>query len=54
MSTAEAWVKVELPPSAAGECYSFRVSARKEGRPIGMLTIHGRDGVGWDYRFTVK
>jgi hypothetical protein len=52
--TAETWVRLELPPSAAGECYSFRLSARKGGRPIGMFTTHGRGGLGWDYRFTVK
>jgi len=53
-STTETWVKAELEPSAEGECYAFRLSARKAGRPIGMFTIHGRGGLGWDYRFTVK
>ena len=53
-TTTEAWVKAELAPSAEGECYSFRLSALKEGRPLGMLTTHGRDGLRWDYRFTVK
>ena len=53
-STAETWVKVELEPSAEGECYSFRLTARKDGRTLGMLTTHGRDGMGWDYRFVVK
>ncbi|HEY6001014.1 MAG TPA: hypothetical protein VI078_17155, partial [bacterium] len=53
-STTEDWIKLELPPSAAGECYSFRLTARKSERPIGMFTTHGRDGLGWDFRFTVK
>ena len=52
--TSEAWVKSDLPPSAEAECYSFRLSASKDGRPLGMLTTHGRNGLGWDYRFTVK
>jgi hypothetical protein len=53
VSTAETWAQVDLEPSAEGECYSFRLTARKDGRTLGMLTTHGRDGMGWDYRFTV-
>ena len=53
-TTPDAWVNVELPPSAEGECYSFRLTASREGRPLGILTTHGKTGFGWDYRFVVK
>jgi hypothetical protein len=52
-STTEGWVKLELPPSAAGECYSFRLVASRDGLPAGILATHGAGGVGWDLRFTV-
>lgn len=52
-SSTEAWVKVELSPSRAGECYSFRLTARRENQPVGILAIHGKADLGWDYRFTV-
>jgi hypothetical protein len=53
-STTDPWVNVELPPSREGECYSFRLSAKKGGQPIGILATHGKTGLGWDYRFVVK
>jgi hypothetical protein len=52
-SIGEAWAKVELPPSREGECYSFRLSAIRDGRPVGVMATHGKGGLGWDYRFTV-
>jgi hypothetical protein len=52
-STPESWVKVDLPPNKAGECYSLRLTANKGGKTIGILTTHGKAGVGWDYRFSV-
>jgi hypothetical protein len=52
-STTDTWVKVDLPPSPAGECYSLRLTARREGRTVGILVTHGTTGLGWDYRFTV-
>lgn len=53
-STKDAWVKVDLEPNREGECYSFRLTAGKEGRPAGILATHGKTGLGWDFRFTVK
>jgi hypothetical protein len=53
-TTPDAWVNVELPPSAEGECYSFRLTASREGRPLGILTTHGKTGFGWDLRFVVQ
>ncbi len=53
-SGTESWTRLELPPSKEGEFYSFRLAARKEGRPVGIMTTHGEKGVGWDYRFVVK
>lgn len=52
-STTEAWTQVDLPPNQEGECYSFRLSATREGRTVGIMTTHGTSGLGWDYRFTV-
>jgi serine/threonine protein kinase len=52
-STTDTWVKVDLPPSRAGECYSLRLTAHKEGRTVGILATHGKTGLGWDYRFSV-
>jgi hypothetical protein len=52
-STTDTWVKVELPPNNAGECYSLRLNARKDGRTVGILATHGTTGLGWDYRFSV-
>ena len=52
-ATSDAWVNVELPPSVEGECYSFRLTASREDRPLGILTAHGKTGFGWDYRFRV-
>lgn len=43
----------ELPPSKENEFYMFHLSARKEGRRIGVLTTHGSNGIAWDYRFRV-
>lgn len=53
-ATTDPWVSVELPPSREGECYSFRLVAKKNGRQIGILTTHGKTGLGWDYRFAVR
>jgi hypothetical protein len=52
-STTDTWVKVELPPNNARECYSLRLNARKDGRTVGILATHGTTGLGWDYRFSV-
>jgi len=52
-STTEAWMKIDLPPSQEGECYSFRLSANRDGRTVGIMTTHGKTGIGWDYRFSV-
>jgi len=52
-STTEAWLKVDLPQSQEGECYSFRLSASRGERPVGIMTTHGKTGLGWDFRFTV-
>ena len=52
-STSDPWVKLELPPNQEGECYSFRLSANRGGRRVGIMSTHGTTGIGWDYRFTV-
>ena len=52
-STSETWVKVDLPPNKEGECYSFRLSANRGGRTVGIMSTHGKTGIGWDYRFSV-
>jgi len=52
-STTEAWLKVELPPNQGGECYSFKLSANRGERTVGIMTTHGKTGLGWDYRFTI-
>lgn len=52
-TTGDSWIKVELPPSAEGECYSLRLTARVGEEPAGIMTTHGATGLGWDYRFTV-
>ncbi len=53
-SITDAWVKVDLEPNREGECYSFRLTANKAGRPVGILATHGKSGLGWDFRFTVS
>ena len=45
---------IALVPSKPGEFYVFRISAYKNGTPVGMLIAHGGNGHGWDYRFRVK
>jgi hypothetical protein len=52
-ATTETWVKVELAPNLEGECYSFRLTATREGRAVGIMSTHGKTGLGWDYRFSV-
>jgi len=54
-STTDAWVTVELPPNDEGECYSFSLTANAgvPGVPAGIMTVHGKAGLAWDYRFTV-
>jgi hypothetical protein len=52
-TTDDAWVKVDLPPSAEGEYYSFSLTASAGEVPVGIMTAHGASGVGWNYRFTV-
>ncbi len=52
-STTEAWMQIDLPPNQEGECYSFRLTASREGRAVGIMTTHGKSGMSWDYRFTV-
>lgn len=53
-STTEAWLKLDLPPNQQGECYSFRLSASRDGRTVGIMTTHGKTGLGWDFRFSVS
>lgn len=52
-TTTDAWVKVDLPSSAEGECYSFSLTASVGKVPVGIMTTHGATGFSWDYRFTV-
>jgi len=52
-STTETWTQVDLPPNQEGECYSFRLAANRAGRAVGIMTTHGKSGLGWDYRFSV-
>jgi hypothetical protein len=52
-STTETSVQVDLPPNQEGECYSFRLTANRGGRTVGIMSTHGKTGLGWDYRFTV-
>jgi hypothetical protein len=52
-STTEASLTVELPPNQEGECYSFRLSASRGERSVGIMTTHGKTGLGWDFRFSV-
>jgi serine/threonine protein kinase len=49
----ETKITIGLPESKENECYGFHITARKEGRRIGMLITHGGNGYGWDYRFRV-
>ena len=53
-STTENSVQVDLPPNQEGECYSFRLTANRGGRTVGIMSTHGKTGLGWDYRFTVN
>ena len=52
-STPETWVSVDLPPNREGECYSFKLTANRGGRTVGIMNTHGKTGIGWDYRFSV-
>jgi hypothetical protein len=49
----ETRITLDLPESEEDECYGFHISARKDGRKVGMLITHGGNGYGWDYRFRV-
>jgi hypothetical protein len=51
--TNDTWVRVDLTPSPEGEFYSFRLSAVKGGRQVGVMSTHGKTGFGWDYKFRV-
>ena len=46
-------VSIPLPPSREGECYGFRLRARRGDVPVGMFTTHGESYLAWDFRFTV-
>lgn len=53
-TTQDTNLRIDLPPNQKGEYYLFQISARRNGRDIGMLITHGARGYGWDYRFRVK
>ncbi len=53
-STAKNTVSVNLPAGKKDEYYMLQLSARKEGRSVGMFIVHGANGYGWDYRFKVE
>jgi hypothetical protein len=53
-STGATAVALELPPSADGEHYVFRVEAWKDGRLVGDLYTHDGGTHSWNYRFRVR
>lgn len=53
-TTKETQVTIPLDRSGSNDIYRFTLSARKDGRTIGMLMTHGGSGHGWDYRFRVR
>ena len=52
-TTGATAVALDLPPSAAGEHYVFRVEAWKDGRLVGDLYTHDGGTHSWNYRFRV-
>jgi hypothetical protein len=46
--------EADLPPSHDHEVYGLHLSAKHQGRSIGLLMTHGSNGMGWDYRFRVE
>lgn len=44
-------VTLNLPPNNEGEIYLMHITARKDGRSVGSIMVHGGNGYGWDYRF---
>lgn len=53
-TTAKSSLSMPLPKSKPGEFYMFMIYARKNDHFIGMLTTHGDNGYGWDYRFRAR
>jgi hypothetical protein len=53
-TTGASEIALELPPSADGEHYVFRVEAWKAGRLVGDLYTHDGGTHSWNYRFRVK
>jgi len=53
-TTSATPVAFRLPGLAANEYYVFTIHATRDGRTVGMFTIHGRNYLGWDLRFKVR
>lgn len=51
--TKAARVALGLKPNEEGEIYTLTIEAWKDGRRVGSLMTHGKNGWGWDYRFRV-
>ena len=47
-------ITLPLSPSQENEFYLLEITARRQGRRIGMLMTHGSNGYGWDFRFRVR
>ncbi|MDH4163787.1 MAG: CsgG/HfaB family protein [Nitrospirota bacterium] len=50
-TTTATSVTLDLPPNNDGEIYLLKIEARKNGRSVGSIMVHGGNGYGWDYRF---
>ncbi len=50
-TTTATSVILDLPPNREGEIYLMNITARKNGRSVGSIMVHGGNGYGWDYRF---
>jgi curli biogenesis system outer membrane secretion channel CsgG len=50
-TTTATSITLDLPPNNDGEIYIMNVTARRNGRSVGSIMVHGGNGYGWDYRF---
>ena len=47
-------VRLRLPRSADGQSFAFRLSAEKDGRPVGIMFTHDSGVQGWAIEFVVR
>lgn len=53
-STTKTSVTLRLPRTSQNKQYMLELKAYRDNLLIGSLITHGKNGMGWDYRFLIK